>query len=124
MYLHTALIDKKGNRYNMTDVISGVCRETPRPVRFGYASYTARTDNLLCRAGETLRGHEFHYWESDCPGSGFQAVKPVSGKTWPCIIATENLYAGFPHLHFCSDPSMAERFLDRCKAVREKHRNG
>jgi cobyrinic acid a,c-diamide synthase len=116
MYLHTALIDEQGNRHTLADVIPGSCRKMPRLVRFGYASYTARADNLLCRAGDTLRGHEFHYWESDCPGSDFQAVKPVSEKTWPCVTATENLYAGFPHLHFCSEPLMAERFLDRCRS--------
>jgi cobyrinic acid a,c-diamide synthase len=114
MYLHRTLEDAGGKPYPMADFIPGSCSKRPRLVRFGYAFYQARQDNLLCRRGEVLRGHEFHYWDSDCPGDGFLGIKPRSGEEWPCIAAAENLYAGFPHLHFCSDPRMAERFLDRC----------
>jgi cobyrinic acid a,c-diamide synthase len=82
-------------------------------VRFGYASYTAAKDTLLCPAGETIRGHEFHYWESDNPGNSFTAQKPVSKKGWPCIEATETLCVGFPHFHFYSNPRAARRFLEK-----------
>jgi cobyrinic acid a,c-diamide synthase len=116
MYLHEALIDRAGNRYSMADVLPGICRRQDRLVRFGYAAYTAKSDNPLCAAGETIRGHEFHYWDSDFPGEDFQASKPFSGKTWPCIAANENLCAGFPHFHFYANPGMARRFLMRCDA--------
>jgi cobyrinic acid a,c-diamide synthase len=117
MYLHRTLEDAGGRPYPMAGFIPGACTKRPRLVRFGYAFYRARQDNLLCRRGEVLRGHEFHYWDSDCPQDGFLGTKPRSGKEWPCIVAGENLYAGFPHLHFCSEPRMAERFLDRCGRV-------
>jgi cobyrinic acid a,c-diamide synthase len=117
MYLHRSLEDAAGVSYPMADFIPGSCAKQPRLVRFGYAFYQARRDNLLCRRGELLRGHEFHYWDSDYGGDGFLGIKPRSAAEWPCIIAGENLYAGFPHLHFCSDPRMAERFLDRCGRV-------
>jgi cobyrinic acid a,c-diamide synthase len=116
MYLHEALIDKEGNRYPMAGFLPGICRRQGGLVRFGYASYTAKTDNPLCAAGETIRGHEFHYWDSDFPGESFRALKPRSGESWPCIVANENLLAGFPHFHFYANPSMAERFLSRCEA--------
>jgi cobyrinic acid a,c-diamide synthase len=116
MYLNRALIDPEGNRYAMADVLPGICRKQPGLVRFGYAAYTAKTDTPLCAAGETIRGHEFHYWDSDFPGEDFLAVKPVSGKTWPCITANKNLCAGFPHFHFYANPAMAKRFLMRCEA--------
>jgi cobyrinic acid a,c-diamide synthase len=116
MYLHQALIDGEGNRHAMAGVLPGICRKQPGLVRFGYAAYTAKNDTLLCAAGETIRGHEFHYWDSDFPGEDFLAAKPVSGKTWPCIKAGENLFAGFPHFHFYNNPAMAKRFLARCEA--------
>ncbi|MDR3160522.1 MAG: cobyrinate a,c-diamide synthase [Spirochaetaceae bacterium] len=117
MYLHHTVSDAAGSAYPMVNFIPGSCVKQPRLVRFGYAFYQARRDNLLCRRGELLRGHEFHYWDSDCPGDGFLGMKPRSAAEWPCIVAGENLFAGFPHLHFCSDPRMAERFLDRCGRV-------
>jgi cobyrinic acid a,c-diamide synthase len=113
MYLHETLTDAGGWVYPMAGLIPGGCRKTAHLVRFGYASYTAARDNLLCPAGDAIRGHEFHYWESDNPGSSFTARKPVSGKSWPCIEATETLCAGFPHFHFYSNPGAARRFLEK-----------
>lgn len=111
MYLHRQLQGADGKFYTMAGVFNALCEKKPQLVRFGYAEFTAHTDNLLCRAGETLRGHEFHYWDSEEPGADFTAVKPVSGKSWLCINAGKTLFAGFPHFHFCSTPKSAERFL-------------
>ena len=113
MFLHETLTDAAGSVYPMAAVIPGGCRKTAGLVRFGYASYTAARDNLICPAGDTVRGHEFHYWESDNPGDSFTARKPVSGKSWPCIKATETLCAGFPHFHFYSNPGAARRFMEK-----------
>ncbi|MDR2068270.1 MAG: cobyrinate a,c-diamide synthase [Spirochaetaceae bacterium] len=115
MYLHRTLEDPRGIRYPMADVFPGSCVKKDRPVRFGYASYTAKFDNLLCPRGGVFRGHEFHYWDSDCPGDDFIAVKPVRGEQWSAAAATASRYAGFPHLYFYSQPAMARRFLERCK---------
>jgi cobyrinic acid a,c-diamide synthase len=111
MYLHRELQGADGKFYPMTGVFDARCEKKERLVRFGYAEFTANADNLLCEAGETLRGHEFHYWDSEEPGGGFTAVKPVSGVSWRCINAGKTLFAGFPHFHFCSAPKAAERFL-------------
>jgi cobyrinic acid a,c-diamide synthase len=121
MYLHRTLEDSGGKRYPMADFFPGSCVKRDHPVRFGYASYTAKSDNLLCPRGGVFRGHEFHYWESDCPGDDFIAVKPVGGETWSAGRASASLYAGFPHLHFYSAPAMARRFLERCKTWSLSH---
>jgi cobyrinic acid a,c-diamide synthase len=113
MYLHETLADAGGRAWPMAGVIAGGCWKTEHLVRFGYASYTAAKDTLICPAGETIRGHEFHYWESDNPGNSFTAQKPVSKKEWTCIEATETLCAGFPHFHFYSNPRAALRFLEK-----------
>jgi cobyrinic acid a,c-diamide synthase len=118
MYLHETLADAEGRVYPMAAVIRGGCRKTSHLVRFGYASYTAAGDNLLCSAGDVIRGHEFHYWESDDPGDGFTARKPVSGKEWPCIQTTETLCAGYPHFHFYSNPGAARRFVEKAARYR------
>jgi cobyrinic acid a,c-diamide synthase len=116
MYLHREVECVDGVLYPLAAVIDARCENKRRLVRFGYAEFTANADNLLCSEGGVLRGHEFHYWDSDCPGDAFTAVKPVSGKSWKCAIASEILLAGFPHFHFCSAPETAERFLTICRA--------
>ena len=114
MYLHETLFDGAGRGWPMCGALSGACRRTARLVRFGYAAYTARHDTLLCGRGEVLRGHEFHYWESDDPGADFEAEKPAGGAKWDAVIARDNLFAGFPHFHLCGNRAAAARFVERC----------
>jgi cobyrinic acid a,c-diamide synthase len=114
MYLHRELEGADGILYQLSGIIDACCKKNDRLVRFGYAEFTAKVNNILCEAGKTLKGHEFHYWDSEQPGSDFTAVKPVSRKTWNCIIAAETLFAGFPHFHFCSAPETAVHFLKTC----------
>ena len=72
---------------------------------------TAKKDGLLGRAGTRLPAHEFHYWDSDAPGSDFRADKPQSSRGWDCAFHTPTLYAGFPHFHFWAAPSAARNFV-------------
>ena len=71
----------------------------------------AQKDGLLGRAGTRLPAHEFHYWDSDAPGSDFRADKPQSSRGWDCAFHTPTLYAGFPHFHFWAAPSAARNFV-------------
>lgn len=87
--------------------------------RFGYVTLTAQRDGLLGPAGTALRGHEFHYWDSTESGDGFIAEKP-GGKSWPCVVYTPTLYAGYPHLFLYAGISAAEAFYRKCLAYKEK----
>lgn len=102
----------------MVGVLSGGCFDAGKLTRFGYVQLTAKRDNLLCRAGESIRGHEFHYWDCTEPGTDFTAERP-SGRRWDCVCATERLYAGFPHFHFEADTAFAVNFYNAC--LEEKH---
>ena len=105
---------------DMAGVLPGRCFDAGRLTRFGYVTLRAKRDSLLCRAGETIRGHEFHHWDARCPGGDFWAEKP-SGRGWDCAVATDRLYAGYPHFHFYANPASAARFYETC--VKEKHRH-
>ena len=98
----------------MVGFLPGTGHNTGKLSRFGYVTLTAQKDNLLCAAGEQLPAHEFHYYDTTCNGEDFLAQK-ADGRAWPCGIATENLYAGFPHFHFYAHPQMAARFLEMCR---------
>ena len=114
MYLTQAI-----GRYPMVGFIAGNCSDKGRLTRFGYVTLTAGCDNMLCRKGESIPAHEFHHWDADCPGDSFTAQKP-DGRTWPCIHATDTLYAGFPHIHFYANEAFADGFYKAC--LKEKHR--
>lgn len=119
MYLHDSLTDKNGVSHNMVGAVSGEVFPTSRLQRFGYIIMKARSDGLLCNGGDTIRAHEFHYWDSTSCGDGFTAEKS-DGRKWECCHVSHTLYAGFPHLNFYSDISMAEHFVQACIAYGEK----
>lgn len=115
MYLTQAIGD-----YPMVGFLKGACYDTGKLTRFGYITLQAKENCLLCSAGDTIPGHEFHYWDCQCPGDAFEARKP-SGKTWDCVVANAHLYAGYPHFHFLANPAFAENFYKACLKEKQHH---
>ena len=115
MYLTQAIGD-----FSMTGSLEGSCFNTGKLTRFGYVTLKAKQDNLLCRAGEKIAAHEFHHWDCTVSGNCFTATK-ANGRNWDCGIATDTLYAGYPHFHFYSNLAFAENFYKAC--MKEGHRN-
>jgi len=114
MYLHSAIADKEGRTYTMTEVLPAKCYDTGKPVRFGYIELEGVNGDYLPK-GERIRGHEFHYYDSEDNGADCQAVKPITGKRYPCIITKGNCFAGFPHLYYPSNPIFAENFVKKAR---------
>ena len=114
MALHEQMQGEDGVFYPMAGAIRGQAFRTGKLRRFGYIHLTADKENLLCKSGESLVAHEFHYWDSTSPGGDFTACKASSGMDYPCAHATDTLYAGFPHLYFYAKPSIAWNFSKKC----------
>ena len=106
LYLHETLAGE-----SMVGVFPGNAYETKHLQRFGYVQLTAKTDNLLCPAGGTIRAHEFHYWDSPDCGSDVIAAKAATGREYLCIHGSPTLWAGFPHLYFPANPEFASSFV-------------
>lgn len=119
LYLHQS-IAQNGDAFPMAGVIDSTATMKSRLQNFGYATLTAQRDTLLCAAGASIRAHEFHYFASEDAGSAFEARKPRRAKAWPCVHATDTLFAGYPHLHFDANPAFAAAFVRRCAAYREE----
>ena len=115
LYLHRELEDQDGIFYPMAGVLDAKAYRTNKLGRFGYINLTANEAQLLGDKGMTIRGHEFHYWESEQCGESFHAKKPVGKRQWDCVNGNETLYAGFPHLFFWSAPETAYTFLKKCE---------
>ena len=93
--------------------ILGRTYPTGKLVRFGYVQIRNREEEDSCPEeylslkgnlsseeyllpGETIRGHEFHYWDSTDSGKDCVAVKPDGQRKWNCIHMEGNLFAGYP----------------------------
>jgi cobyrinic acid a,c-diamide synthase len=78
----------------------------------GYRSAVAVSDSVIARAGERVRGHEFHR----------TAVSPAHGGTpawqWntggPEGFAQGSRVASYLHLHWAGRPEQAARFVRAC----------
>lgn len=114
MYLHEKMEGADGIWYEMAAVIAGETCRTEHLVRFGYISLRSKQDSVYLKPGESVRGHEFHYWDSTANGLDCIAEKPDKKRSWECVHIFGNLFAGYPHLHFGSNPVFAERFVRAC----------
>lgn len=119
MYLHNRMEGMDGVSYPMAGVIDGEAYRTEKLGRFGYIELTASEDQMAGAAGETVRGHEFHYFDSTSCGDSFLARKPLRKRSWSCIHGTDTMAAGFPHLHYYSNMKVPFGFIRKCWEYRE-----
>lgn len=118
LYLHEELETKEGDCYPMAGVIAGRAYPTGKLSRFGYVELHSQEDGVFIKNGETIRGHEFHYWDSTNCGAGMRAVKPGGQRSWDCMHMEANLLAGFPHLYYPSNPAVVRRWIMQCRQYR------
>ena len=113
MYLHERLEDADGNMHESCGVIKGEVKNTCKLSRFGYISVSSEDPDSILKDGP-VKGHEFHYWDSDNCGDSWKAVK-TNGKEYTCMHEEGNLIAGYPHLYFYSNPEVPYNFLVKVK---------
>ena len=107
MYLQNYLRLENGENFQMCGAIEGESFFTGKLLRFGYAEFTCKN------GGAKIKGHEFHYFDSRNNGQAFKAEKPLSSKSWDCMIFEKNILAGYPHLYYPSNPDFIAEFLSR-----------
>ena len=117
LYLHRTLEGSDGKHWAMAGVYPFDAYRTNRLRRFGYV-------RLLTSSGQEIHGHEFHYWESEDPGTDWEAVKPTGNRSWRCIHEKGGQIGGFPHLYYASCPDFLRKWLDVCaKGSQQKYIN-
>ncbi len=120
LYLLENLAGRDGVFYPMAGVFQGQAEMTGRLQHFGYAVLEAKRDNLLCKAGESIPIHEFHYSKSTNDGEDFIAHKRNRERL--AAHGTDSLYAGYPHLHFYGNPDFARNFVKHCTQWKENRK--
>ena len=106
MYLHDSI-----ENIPMVGFIEGNCIKTDKLQRFGYIEIKALKDNLLCNENDSIRVHEFHYYDSENCGEDYMAKKASNGLEYLCCHASDSYYAGFPHIYLPANPEFAKSFV-------------
>ena len=112
MYLHRTLTTEDGVTYSMCNILPADCSYQGKLVHFGYAAIQEEKP-LFLKKGETIKGHEFHYFDSTENGKSCKAVKPTGKREWSCVHAGDNHWWGFPHLYYPSNPDFVAHFYQK-----------
>ena len=122
LYLHEYLETPDKEKYPMAGIIRGTGYNAGKLQRFGYMSVKSVKNTMLADKNQSFRAHEFHYWNSDCPGSDYEVIKASDNSTASAGYGSDTLYAGFPHIYFYGNENVAERFMDACMKYKKNSR--
>jgi cobyrinic acid a,c-diamide synthase len=118
LYLTERIEDAGGQAHPMAGVIPGVSRMHRRPAALSYVNLEAIEDSLLLRAGESVRGHEFHHSTVELRTPGMFAYRSIDGRGLAEGFDGYRLPGGvasYAHLHLAANPAMAQRFIEACR---------
>ncbi len=126
MYLTEGIYDLENIFYSMAGVFPFSTKMKKGRSRLGYREVLLREDAMLGTKGTTLRGHEFHYSEIECRG---EVPSPLQAKTYSVKngegtnldnegYRARNTLGSYIHIHFGSNPQVADNFLNFIKTAR------
>ena len=117
MYLGRSLSDLDGRRFPMAGAIPVTSSMAGRRLHLGYREVAACADGPLLRAGESVRGHEFH-WSvlQEPPDAARAAYRVLNQDGRPEGFRVGSVWASYIHIHLGSRPGLASRFVAACAA--------
>jgi cobyrinic acid a,c-diamide synthase len=117
MYLTDSITGKNGEMHPMAGFFDGHTIMTDRLQRFGYVDIEFTADNVLGKAGQRARGHEFHHSlvEGITYPTTYLIKSAFSGQRWNCGYRRANTLAAYAHIDFWGYPDLARHFLGLCR---------
>jgi cobyrinic acid a,c-diamide synthase len=119
MYLCREMGDPRGKRYAMTGCLPFATRMLDRLKALGYREIVQARATVLGPAGQTMRGHEFHYSsipDDAVPETGAYRLTDRAGvdKSVEGFVCNQTL-GSYVHVHFGSCPQAADHFVGACE---------
>ncbi len=117
MYISELLETLDGKHYPMLGLLPAVTRMCRRLQSLGYREATLQHDSLWGKAGDQVRGHEFHYSEMirtpDWPPAYKVSPRRLQGESMEGFQnAAGTIVASYLHVHFASRPVAVEHFVN------------
>lgn len=114
MYLCRNLSGVDGRKYDMAGVIPFESFMSGRAV-MGYMTGVALRDNIICKRGDVVRGHEFHYSRVEPEYYGdtcaFELTRRNTQQSHYGGYVNGNILASYLHVNFYGNERLAENFL-------------
>jgi cobyrinic acid a,c-diamide synthase len=126
MYLCDELWDKNGTPYSMAGCFPFSTRMFTHLKALGYREVTLSHNTTIGPAGQRMRGHEFHYSELDRQTTGVDTVYKLSDRNGvhkpPDGYYVHRTLGSYNHLHFGSQPEIAEYFVNSCLSYQRERK--
>ncbi len=124
MILGDFIKDENGNNHKMSGILP--FRSKKSKLSVGYRYIKGLKDTPIIKQNQSIRGHEFHYWEIENNLSELDLRKteyqkklssPWKIKSWETEYKNEGffdqkLHASWIHLHLPSSPKVSKNFID------------
>jgi len=126
MYLCSKIYAQDGNEYTMSGCLPFKTRMFARLKALGYREITLSQDTIIGRAGKKIKGHEFHYSETDdlLMDINIENVYKAADRTGQDKTLKgyriNNTLGSYCHLHFGSYPDAAKTFVNACRTYNER----
>ncbi len=119
MYLCRQIAGFEDDTYDMTGLVPAVCRMQKKLQRVGYVTATALRPSIVAEAGDTLRGHEFHFSTLECEEEPFPWAYDLQGtrqkEPHQEGYTKDNVIASYLHMNFDGNPKAADHLVAVCE---------
>jgi cobyrinic acid a,c-diamide synthase len=115
MYLGQGMTDLEGRDYAMAGVLPVRSSMQGARLTLGYRTLRAQQDSCVLTAGDTVRGHEFHFSSLQDSADALPAAYEVLDQPGRCEgFMIHQVLASYMHLHLGSKVGLAPRFVAAC----------
>jgi len=116
MYLGKEMVDIENKKYEMVGIFPWITRMENHYTALGYREVLIKGRCPFIKKGQGLRGHEFHYSSIKLTGPVdctymVRKAKIEYGEGY----LYKNTLASYIHLHFRSNPSFAQGFVEKAR---------
>lgn len=119
MYLSQGIIDFDEQRFPMVGLVPGWSKMQKKRQRLGYTTAEAVQDSVIAARGQKLLGHAFHWSnlpEPTAEQAAYSILEPSKQLEGFITGPRANILASYLHLHFGSEPALAQRFIESCNS--------
>jgi cobyrinic acid a,c-diamide synthase len=123
MFLMNEIQDLQGEGYPMVGLFPMASVMEQRLKSLGYREIVTRERSVLGPANTRIRGHEFHYSRIIEMGPAAAPIYTMTDRKASSKgeegFMVENVLGSYVHLHWGSNPEVAEHFVDFCRNWQE-----
>ena len=122
MYLMREIAQSNKLCYKMVGIFPATVSMGQKLQSFGYHTISSLSDTIICRKGDSLKGHMFHWSYLRAMPKSYAPVFSLSRSKRQLNDGyfKDNTLTSYVHIHFGTDISWAKKFIRSCGEYKRK----